>query len=213
MNRNKLFSRLVIVIPCMLFLVGMLWYQGGERLSSEEIDHYIDLIENQPQNPGGQHDMAALRQFLETDDGKAFYTVNLYKYHDQAQYQDGRSSGGTGREAFDRFSKVMVRLLLQHSSHPIFGSNWASDNNSGWDRIVIVRYRSRRDIVDIFASQEFAEASAHKWAGLERNERLLVQGLHIPEFYLPMLLSALLIGFIFYAILRVQRKKHVLSNQ
>ena len=82
----------------------------------------------------------------------------------------------------------MLRLLASRASHPIFGSQWADIASSGWDRIVIVRYRSRRDIAEIFASPEFAEASAHKWAALKRNDRMLVQGLHIPELHIPAIL-------------------------
>jgi hypothetical protein len=84
---------------------------------------------------------------------------------------------------------------VQHASHPIFGSDWADSHLNPWDRLVIVRYRSRRDIGDIFASDEFAQASVHKWAGLDKNQRLLMQGLHIPELtsFFIMLLIILLI--------------------
>ena len=80
-----------------------------------------------------------------------------------------------------------------------FGSAWTDDSISAWDRIVIVRYRSRRDMAEIFASPEFAEASAHKWAALKRNERMLVQGLHIPELYILAIVTLVFIG-IFYLI-------------
>ena len=176
-----------------LMMVLLLVYVGARRpLSSEEVDHYIARIQSQPQTPGGRHDMEALRRFLEDDDGRPFYTVNLYDFHERAQYLDDRLNQRTGQETFDRFSEVMLRLLAERSSHPIFASNWTDAEITAWDRIVIVRYRSRRDIAEIFASAEFAEASAHKWAALKRNDRLLVQGLHLPELHLPVILLALL---------------------
>ncbi len=89
----------------------------------------------------------------------------------------------------------MLRLLATRASHPIFGSDWADLASTGWDRIVIVRYRSRRDIAEIFASTEFAAAGAHKWAALERNDRMLVQGLlHIPDMKPLLIVLALLCG-------------------
>jgi hypothetical protein len=182
----------------MVMISLLLFYVGARRpLSSEEVDRYIARIESQPQAPGGRHDVTALRRFLDDDDGRPFYTVNLYDFHETAQYLDDQLDERTGQEAFDRFSEVMLRLLAERSSHPIFGSDWTDAEISAWDRIVIVRYRSRRDIAEIFASTEFAEASAHKWAALKRNDRLLVQALHFPELHLPVLLFALIGAAVF----------------
>ncbi len=176
-----------LMIPLLLFYVG-----ARQPLSSEEVDRYIARIQSQPQAPGGRHDVAALRRFLEGDDGRPFYTVILYDFHERAQYLDDQLNERTGQEAFDRFSEVMLRLLAQRSSHPIFASDWTDTEISAWDRIVIVRYRSRRDIAEIFASTEFADASAHKWAALKRNDRLVVQALHLAELQAPALLFALI---------------------
>jgi hypothetical protein len=72
-----------------------------------------------------------------------------------------------GKEAFDRFSKVMIKVLVSHSSHPIFASN------------------------------EFTDAIEHKWAALAGNKRMLVQGLHIPSFYIIALIVFYLLGWSF----------------
>ena len=143
-----------------------------------------------------------MRNFLEADDGQPFYTVNLYEYYAEANYSDTSDEPVTGREAYDRFSQVMLKLLARHGSHPIFASDWvAPEAANSWHRIVIVRYRSRRDIIDIFASDEFAEASADKWAALKNNERMLVQGLHIPGLMLPTIFLILITGL--FSLLRL----------
>ena len=174
-------------------LAALLWVYAFSQspLSSEEVDRYIERIEAHAQKPGGRHDIPELRRFLGSDDGRAFYTVNLYEFHEQAQYLDDQAHQASGQEAFARFSEVMLRLLARRASHPILGSDWADIASSGWDRIVVVRYRSRRDIAEIFANPDFSEASAHKWAALKRNDRMLVQGLHIPELHVPLALLAL----------------------
>ena len=200
-KRHLLISLLTIPL-----LALVIWYNGGSKpLSADEVEYYLSIIKEQEQNPGGRHDFKVLRSFLEKDDGNSFYTVNLYKYHPKSQYEissvySNKYVHDSGRDAYDRFSKVMIKLLASHSSHPIFGSNWVDDNSSSWDRLVIVRYRSRRDIAKIFASDEFADASEHKWAALADNERLLVQGLHIPSFYLIALtmISSIYIFYFLY---------------
>jgi len=210
MKNMRLLSGLVLGLVMVLVLALLVGYHGDEKLSGEEVEHYLSIIEGQDQNPGGRHDLIALRDFLEKDDGQPFYTVNLYRFHAEAQYLPdseysagsvGGSVGGSGKEAFDRFSKIMIKLLVSHSSHPIFASNWVHDESSNWEKLVIVRYKSRRDIAELFASNEFADANEHKWAALAANERMLVQGLHIPSFYIIALIMILLVG-LFYLVLK-----------
>tara|TARA_R110002072_G_scaffold37011_6_gene108692 strand:+ start:926 stop:1579 length:654 start_codon:yes stop_codon:yes gene_type:complete len=185
---------LSLLIGGLCFAGLMFWYQWSARsLSPQEVERYMQTISAQTQIPGGRHDLPALRRFLETDDGRPFYTINLYRFHDVADYPRGAGFGGTGAQAYDRFSRIMIRLLAARASHPVFGSHWIGASEGGWDRIVIVRYRSRRDIADLFASDAFADASLHKWAALESNQRLLAGAIQIPGgVFAILLLSALI---------------------
>ena len=163
------------------FIGLMLWYAwGASPLRQDEINDYLAQIEAQTHEPGGRHDLEALRTFMEEDDGRPVYTVNLYAFHEVADYPENSEFSGSGAEAYDRFAAVMLRLMAARASHPIFGSDWADAAQSGWDRVVVVRYRSRRDLVDLFATDAFAAASLHKWASIKRHERMLVTALHIP---------------------------------
>ena len=179
-----------------LALFAGLWLYGGPQapLTPAEIDAYMAAIEAQTAKPGGRHDLPALRRFFEEDDGAPFYTVNLYDYWDVAHYEADGADARTqaphigGREAFDRFTAVMLPLLARQASHPVFATSWSYPFETHWDRLVIVRYRSRRDIAEVFANDAFAEGSAHKWAALERHERMLVQGRQVPELALPLTL-------------------------
>ncbi|MEH6584019.1 MAG: hypothetical protein V7754_18945 [Halioglobus sp.] len=181
MKKYKLLT-VSVFIPIGIIIVFMYWYQWGTRiLSPSDVNDYMGVIEAQTQKPGAKHDLHVLRKFLSEDDGKPFYTVNLYKFHAVAEYPEASGFSGTGEQAYDRFSSVMISLMVKRGSHPVYGSHWVDQANSDWDRIVIVRYRSRRDLIDLFATDDFAEASLHKWASLREHERMLVQALHIPN--------------------------------
>lgn len=180
------------IVGAVTFVAMVVWYQfSAQPLSQAEVDAYMARIEAQVDTSAARHDMPALRQFLQTDDGLPFYTVNLYRFHDQAVYSEDSAFGGTGAAAYDRFSAAMLKLLAARASHPIFGSSWSDAQASSWDRVVIVRYRSRRDIASLFASDEFAVASEHKWAAIKQNERMLVQGVHLPSGLIVAILLAL----------------------
>ncbi len=153
-------------------------------MTSSEVNEYINKITQLSHTSGGQHDLEALREFLSADDGEAFYTVNLYEYHQQAQYLTDDFPNISGLEAYDKFSAVMIKLLLSNYSYPIFGSNWLDLSDKGWDRIVIVKYRSRRDMAKIFSDPKFSLASIDKWASIKKHDRFVVKALHLPEAYM-----------------------------
>lgn len=194
MRHVRLFA-FSISLGVVIFIASMTWYQwSAHPLTDSEVDSYMATIEAQRQKPGARHDLLALRNFLASDDGKPIYTVNLYQFHAIANYADQSEFSGSGRDAYDRFSKVMIKLMIQRGSHPIFGSQWTHGVNSQWDRIVIIRYRSRRDLVDLFATDAFADASQHKWASLRKHDRMLVQATHIPDGKFAIMLIAILIS-------------------
>ena len=94
----------------LVFLVAMYWYTwSASPLTEGEIDAYIAAIAAQDQVPGREHDLVALKRFLTDDDGLPFYTVNLYKFHERADYP---SSAGfrseerrVGKECRSRWSR------------------------------------------------------------------------------------------------------------
>jgi uncharacterized protein (DUF1330 family) len=207
MNKSNT-SKLLLVLQASATIIFIIWYHGGNSpLTDKEVSYYIQKIEAQHNNPG-KHKIKVLKSFLENDDGKSFYTVNLYQYAKIAQYSQKKLNTISGRDAFDIFSNKMVRLLAKHGSHPIFGSDWSHTLTSSWDRVVIVRYRSRRDIAEIFINPEFTRASVHKWAAITKHDRLLVQGLHIPEFYPFLIICLILITII---ALRLKRRQNKLN--
>jgi len=173
----------MIILGAMLTLI-LFSFMKAAPMTNAEVDEYINKINQLSHIPGGQHDMEELRQFFADDDGEAFYTVNLYKYHEQALYLTADSPSISGVEAYDKFSRVMVGLLLQNYSYPIFGSNWLDLSDKGWDKVVIVKYRSRRDMAKLFSNPKFSIASADKWASIEKHDRFVVKALHLPEVYM-----------------------------
>jgi hypothetical protein len=172
----------MLILSVMIFVI-LFSYMNKSPMTNNEVDEYINKINLLSHIPGGQHDIEELKKFLYADDGGSFYTINLYKYHETAQYMTTDLAKTSGVEAYDKFSKVMVSLLLQNYSYPIFASNWLDLSEKGWDRIVIVKYRSRRDMANIFSDPKFSMASKDKWASIEKHDRFVVKALHLPEMY------------------------------
>ena len=117
---------------------------------------------------------------MDNDDGKPFYMLNLMEYRVQAEYRDPTQPDGmrveaiSGREAGRRYEQMVVWQLLQRGSYPVLLSRkMANLLNAGngtdfFEDVVIVRYRSRRDMLAMLASPAFREGIPHKWASLRR---------------------------------------------
>jgi len=210
----SLSKKIIMLMLAIMLLLILFSFIKETPMTNNEVDEYINKINQLSHIPGGKHNIEELRSFFSADDGDPFYTVNLYKYHKRAQYLAKGSPIISGVEAYDKFSRVMVGLLLQNYSYPIFGSNWLDLSDKGWDKIVIVKYRSRRDMAKIFSDPSFSVASADKWASIEKHDRFVVKGLHLPEMYklFIFLLGAILAiytGKIVYNRKRVNSRKVV----
>jgi len=177
----SLTRKVAYILLTVTLLSSWFFYTPSTPLTDDEVDNYVQRIQAQQQDPGGRHDIDQLRAFLLEDDGKPFYTFNLYKFNGDALYNNELEQSVTGVEAYAKFSSVMVPLLLRNKSYPIFGSNWLGWSPNQWDRIVIVRYANRKAMAEIFAQDEFADASKHKWASIAKHDRFVVQATHLPE--------------------------------
>jgi hypothetical protein len=187
-------NKLTIILGIAIVLLVAVCFTKSSPMTEAEVGEYLEKIAAFSHEPGGRHDMQQLRAFFNADDGEAFYTVNLYKFHDNAHYLKDEKAPVTGSEAYDKFSSVMVKLLLSNASYPVFGSTWVGLSEKGWDRLVIVRYSSRRAMAEIFSDPKFSMASEHKWASISQHERFVVKALHLPEMY--MLLGLLIAIFL-----------------
>ena len=78
----------------------------------------------------------------------------------------------------------MFPQLARRASHPVFAGSavHASIDLVGiegaetWDRIVLMRYRSRRDLLDIFTNPSFAGRHEFKIAALSKTIAYPVEG-------------------------------------
>lgn len=100
------------------------------------------------------------------DDGP-IYMVNLMKYHEVAQYEDGGEQV-SGREADDRYNPSNV--LSKIGATIVFVADVTKNHvgDEDWDRIAIVRYATRRSFVDMQKRDDFGEKHKHKAAGMMR---------------------------------------------
>ncbi len=171
--------RLLALVLLAVFAAFIAWYDGrGPALSASEIESYIGRIREIAKSAGLTPDenlLRELQQLAASDDGKEFFMLNLINYRAQAVYPAGSRFSGTGLEADARYNQAIAPLLFKHGNHPVFlgtpmGRFIDVPGDMEWQRIAIVRYRSRRDLLEMVIDLAAKPIGIHKWASIEKTQ-------------------------------------------
>jgi uncharacterized protein (DUF1330 family) len=112
--------------------------------------------------------MAALQQ---TGPDGPIVMVNLLKFRDKAQYEDGRDSDLSGREAYHRYGVLVAQLIEQYGGRVLFAGDVTfltlGHVESLWDEVALAEYPNRAALLNMSMSKEWRDAEVHRSAGLE----------------------------------------------
>ncbi len=117
----------------------------------------------------GQIDQDYGRKLATTapDDDGPVWMVNLMRYNKQATYVDGRETTLSGREADEKYTPVGP--LAAVGAEIVFVAD-VEDQFLGdepkWDRLAVVRYRTRASFIAMQQRKDFQQAHVHKEAGM-----------------------------------------------
>jgi hypothetical protein len=172
-------SRIVAALLALVYLLFWIWYGGsGDPLTTDEVDAFVATVTAAAQARGTEPDrhlIDAFRTLAEQDDGREFYMVNLMRYREKALYPEGSGYDDDVEAAAARYSRAVGPALLVRGSLPILLADWQGtflqpEGADLWDQVGIVRYRSRRDMLDMAAALAAGDGGSHKWASLEKTQ-------------------------------------------
>ena len=111
-----------------------------------------------------------MQGFLAPGHDRPIYMLNLLKFKDRAEYEDGRDTDLTGEEAYSIYGREVVRLLASVGAAPIFGAQverlMLGEVEDLWDSAAIAMYPSRAAMLEMISTPEYQEISVHRSAGL-----------------------------------------------
>lgn len=114
---------------------------------------------------------AQLRALLASNFEGPVSMLNLLKFKERAEYEDGRATSLTGQEAYQRYGEQMRRFVESKGGRFIFAGQvnqlMLGEVDALWDMAAIVEYPSKEAFVEIISSAEVAEFGIHRTAGLE----------------------------------------------
>ncbi len=97
--------------------------------------------------------------------------VNLLKFKEKAQYEDGRETDLTGRDAYMIYAKAVAELLKEYGGRVLFVADVThltlGQVEDLWDEVALAEYPNRGAMVAMSTSKAFQEIAVHRSAGLE----------------------------------------------
>jgi hypothetical protein len=169
-------TRWIWLVVVGLYAAFFSWYTSfGGPLTDEEIEHYMALVESRT-GLSSPEDVARMRRFMEEDTGDDFVMVNVIDMYDTPLQIEGVEPGETSEEVLGKYMAYMAPALFARACHPIFqgtAANTAMDlmNAEGmehWTMGAGMRYRSRRDLLEIAMNPEFGGSHEFKVAAMRK---------------------------------------------
>ena len=107
--------------------------------------------------------------------------LNLLKFREKAVYKDGRADDISGREAYQRYSNAMTKIVEREGGRILFAGRIAGvvigEIEGVWDVAAIMEYPSRAAFQRIVTLPEVNEISVHREAGLEGQLLIMTESL------------------------------------
>ena len=112
-----------------------------------------------------------MEALLKADNGGPVCMVNLLKFREKAEYEDGRETDLSGIEAYQIYGAVTGSLIKELGGDVVFTSVFngmvVGEVEELWDVMAIAKYPTLQSFIDMVASPEYLKVYHHRIAGLK----------------------------------------------
>ena len=112
-----------------------------------------------------------MKGFLDGDTDTPIHMVNLLKFKEKAEYEDGRETSLTGAQAYAIYGAEVQAHLAKVGGKGIFGGRISrlmlGEVEELWDMVAIAMYPSKKAMLTMITDPDYIESAKHRSAGLE----------------------------------------------
>jgi len=161
-------------VAAVLYLLFCGWYTNlSGPLTADEIERYAALL---TKNGATAERVAQMRRFMAADTGRQLIMVNVIDMARAPPSVEGALPNESADALLDRYMQYMWPALLRRACHPVFAGNAVFEaldvvgieDAQQWSRAALMRYRSRRDVLDIATNPAFSGRHEFKVAALQK---------------------------------------------
>jgi uncharacterized protein (DUF1330 family) len=117
--------------------------------------------------PSGE---AQRRAMMEPGPAGPIVMVNLLKFKDRADYEDGRATTLSGREAYDIYGREVSKLVAGVGGRILLSAEvtflMLGEAEPLWDQVALAEYPNRAALVQMAMSPAYQVIAPHRTAGL-----------------------------------------------
>lgn len=200
-----------------LYATWFMWYAGwpryGELLEDSEKEHFRKEFQ------GGRFDddvfAGDLQNFIDEDDGKPLTLTIMMKYRESLDYSsklpEGFVKAETVNDALIAFNKGFWSTALGYATWPVMVEDYqghlyrpvsysededededsmpATPTQESWSQMAMIRFRSRRDLLQIAEALRAEGVFHHRMAAVERISATVSTGARSSAYFLFPLLT------------------------
>lgn len=195
-------SRLIWGAALLVYLGFLAWHENWRGpLTQAEIETYMAQLEAQQKPTQAQR--AVMMDFMQSDSGKEFFMVNLMAFPNGTITHPDTGAEMTPQELLRDYTRPFLGKLFLSGGYPaitgpIVGGHldaWNVATNPGWTASGLIRYRSRRDMLEAATATDFADGHIYKQLALRATFAVPSESgpglLMTPRIWLALLLIAL----------------------
>ncbi len=144
----------------LVIISGLMFFLISNDSDSNESNSYKNALRPNP---------IQFAEFALGDDDPILM-VNLLKFKDKAEYEDGRATNLTGREAYEIYVTETREHLANVGAELILGGEvnglLLGEVEELWDAFGVARYPSRKAMIAMARNPAYIESEKHRAAGL-----------------------------------------------
>ena len=144
----------------LVIISGLMFFLISNDSDSNESNSYKNALRPNP---------IQLAEFALGDDDPILM-VNLLKFKDKAEYEDGRATNLSGREAYEIYVTETREHLANVGAELILGGEVSGlllgEVEELWDAFGVARYPSRKAMIAMARNPAYMESEKHRAAGL-----------------------------------------------
>jgi uncharacterized protein (DUF1330 family) len=111
-----------------------------------------------------------IKEMSEEGHDRPIYMVNLLKFKEKAEYDDGRKTEMTGQEAYGLYGAEVVAHLAKVGGKPVIGGQVTGLRlgkvEELWDTVAIAMYPNRKAMLAMIMDPDYQKSAVHRSAGL-----------------------------------------------
>lgn len=157
------------------YAVFLAWYFNWRGpLSKAEVETLMARMQANNVGHGDQDEMPVIRKFLEEDDGREFFMLNVIRLSEVEVADPVTGEMLPARQVMAGYTRMFMPALFARGGHPALAARriggmvdtWGLKDVPEWSMMGYIRYRSRRDLAHLVCDPRFTGAHAFKFAAM-----------------------------------------------